>query len=79
MIVLPMFADQYDNAQRLKETGLGARLDPYNFTEEQLIQSIDKLLDDAQLQQTLLEASKRIQNSNKHQELAIKIENLICN
>ncbi len=29
MVVLPLFWDQYDNAQRLDETGLGARLDTY--------------------------------------------------
>jgi UDP:flavonoid glycosyltransferase YjiC (YdhE family) len=32
MIVLPLFWDQYDNAQRVHELGLGSRLDTYRFT-----------------------------------------------
>ena len=33
MIVLPLFWDQYDNAQRVQELGLGARLDTYGFED----------------------------------------------
>lgn len=33
MIGLPLFWDQYDNAQRLKETGFGVRLPTYDWTE----------------------------------------------
>src|SRR4051812_38780936 len=29
MVVLPLFWDQYDNAQRVAETGFGIRLDTY--------------------------------------------------
>ena len=32
MIVLPLFWDQYDNAQRMHELGLGVRLETYAFT-----------------------------------------------
>ena len=36
MIVLPLFWDQHDNAQRVDELGLGVRLDTYRFTDAQL-------------------------------------------
>ena len=46
MIVLPLFWDQVDNAQRVDETGFGERLPAYAFREEELLQAIDRLLAD---------------------------------
>jgi UDP:flavonoid glycosyltransferase YjiC (YdhE family) len=46
MIGLPLFWDQYDNAQRLDETGFGARLPTYDWTEEQLVGTVERLLAD---------------------------------
>ena len=46
MIVLPLFWDQYDNAQRMHELGLGVRLDTYRFTDAQLHDALDRLLGD---------------------------------
>ncbi len=44
MVVLPLFWDQYDNAQRVHETGLGVRLDTYGFEAPELTGAIDRLL-----------------------------------
>ena len=49
MIVLPLFWDQYDNAQRVDETGFGVRLSTYAFADEDLRGAIDHLLGDADL------------------------------
>jgi UDP:flavonoid glycosyltransferase YjiC (YdhE family) len=46
MIALPLFWDQYDNAQRLQETGFGARMPTYDWTEDQLVATVDRLLGD---------------------------------
>jgi len=46
MVVLPLFWDQYDNAQRVHETGYGRRLATYEFTPEQLRGAIDEQLSD---------------------------------
>ncbi|MFZ0322982.1 MAG: glycosyltransferase [Actinomycetes bacterium] len=46
MVLLPLFWDQYDNAQRIHETGLGVRLSTYGFTDEELQGAVDRLLAD---------------------------------
>jgi MGT family glycosyltransferase len=46
MIGLPLFWDQYDNAQRLAETGFGARLPTYDWSEEELTGTAARLLAD---------------------------------
>ena len=46
MIGLPLFWDQYDNAQRLAETGFGARLPTYDWDEEELVATVERLLAD---------------------------------
>jgi MGT family glycosyltransferase len=49
MIVLPLFWDQYDNAQRVDETGFGVRLPTYAFADADLRGAVDRLLGDAEL------------------------------
>ena len=49
MVVLPLFWDQYDNAQRVDETGFGVRLPTYAFASDDLRGAIDRLLGDADL------------------------------
>ena len=49
MIVLPLFWDQYDNAQRVHELGYGQRLDTYGFADDELLSAVDRLLADSAL------------------------------
>ncbi|HZM73816.1 MAG TPA: nucleotide disphospho-sugar-binding domain-containing protein [Candidatus Polarisedimenticolia bacterium] len=44
MIVLPLFWDQVDNAQRVDETGFGRRLSTYGFEDAELTGAVDDLL-----------------------------------
>jgi UDP:flavonoid glycosyltransferase YjiC (YdhE family) len=53
MIGLPLFWDQYDNAQRMDELGFGVRLSTYSFTEEEMNAAIEKLVGDAALRARL--------------------------
>ena len=64
MIVLPLFWDQYDNAQRMHELGLGIRLDTYRFADDELISAIDRLLGDEGIHGRLAGAAARIQASD---------------
>jgi UDP:flavonoid glycosyltransferase YjiC (YdhE family) len=61
MVVLPLFWDQVDNAQRLAETGFGARLPPYEADAAALIGAIDGLLADEPLRRRLARLSARLQ------------------
>jgi UDP:flavonoid glycosyltransferase YjiC (YdhE family) len=62
-IVLPLFWDQYDNAQRIDECGYGVRLSTYEFTDDELHGTIERLSGDGQLAARLDAASKRLQTS----------------
>ncbi len=77
MIVMPLFADQFDNAQSIQEKGFGLRLDPYNCEEKELLQSIEKLLNDEILALKLIQISQRIQSSNKISKVVQLIEGLV--
>jgi MGT family glycosyltransferase len=60
MVLLPLFWDQYDNAQRMHELGFGVRLATYEFTAEQLHGAIDGLLADTPLRARLAAQGERI-------------------
>ncbi|WP_353808538.1 glycosyltransferase [Agromyces sp. SYSU T00194] len=62
MIVLPLFWDQYDNAQRVDEQGYGVRLDPYRFTPEELQGTVRRLLDDAELRARIVAVGESIRS-----------------
>ena len=76
MIVLPFFCDQFDNAQRIDETGYGIRLDTYNVTKEQLLGSIEKLLNDKELEKRLKVTSERIQKYESVEKAVDLIEGI---
>ena len=61
MVVLPLFWDQYDNAQRMDELGLGVRLPTYRFEEDELLGAIDRLLADRSAGARLSAMSTRLQ------------------
>jgi UDP:flavonoid glycosyltransferase YjiC (YdhE family) len=60
MIVLPLFWDQVDNAQRLDETGFGVRLPAYGVDRPALGKAIDRQLADNALRARLGEISERL-------------------
>jgi len=61
MIVLPLFWDQHDNAQRMDELGLGVRLATYEFSDAEMHGALDRLLGDAALRERLAVAARQIQ------------------
>jgi UDP:flavonoid glycosyltransferase YjiC (YdhE family) len=53
MVLLPLFWDQYDNAQRVHELGFGIRLATYAFADGELTGAIDRLLADTVLRERM--------------------------
>ena len=53
MVVLPLFWDQYDNAQRVDELGFGVRLATYAFAGGELTGAVDRLLADTLLRERM--------------------------
>ena len=74
MVVLPLFWDQHDNAQRVHELGLGVRLDTYRFTGAQLHGALGQLLADAGLRSRLAGAAAAIQRRGGVRRAATLIE-----
>jgi MGT family glycosyltransferase len=60
MILLPLFWDQYDNAQRMDELGFGVRLSTYAFTEEEMHGAIERLLGDTELRERMARTGEAI-------------------
>lgn len=63
MVVLPLFWDQYDNAQRVHETGFGRRLPTYAHEPDEVRAAIAELLADAALRERLDAVSARLQRA----------------
>jgi MGT family glycosyltransferase len=61
MIALPLFWDQYDNAQRVDELGFGVRLATYAFEPDEMRSAIDRLLTDADLRARMGAIAARLQ------------------
>jgi MGT family glycosyltransferase len=74
MVVLPLFWDQYDNAQRLDETGYGVRLDTYAFDDTDLTGAIDRLLADDDLRMRMAANGAVIRSRNGTARAADLIE-----
>jgi MGT family glycosyltransferase len=76
MVALPLFWDQYDNAQRIHETGVGARLPTYAFTDDDLLGAVETLLADTARRDRLTALSRRVQAAEGRVLAARLIERL---
>ncbi|MEV4223571.1 MULTISPECIES: glycosyltransferase [unclassified Nonomuraea] len=76
MILLPLFWDQYDNAQRVAELGYGVRLSTYTFTDEELKGALERLLGDDDLRARLAAAGAEVRERDGLRKAADLIEQL---
>jgi len=76
MIVLPLFWDQYDNAQRAHELGDGVRLETYAFEDRELQDAVDRLLADTALRERMAAQGEQIRRRDGKTKAADLIEAL---
>lgn len=77
LIIMPLFSDQPDNAQRLVDLGLGYRLNPFTCTEDQLNQTIIEALENDELTRKMQSISQRIRTDNGMHAVVKELHDLI--
>jgi UDP:flavonoid glycosyltransferase YjiC (YdhE family) len=76
MVVLPIFWDQHDNAQRVDETGYGVRLPTYGRESGELAVALARVLSDEQLRARCAAAGERLRRHPGTERAADLIEAL---
>jgi MGT family glycosyltransferase len=76
MLVLPIFWDQHDNAQRVHETGYGLRLPTYALERDELAGAVDRLLTDGELRGRVRTAGERLRQRPGTEAAADLIESV---
>lgn len=77
MVVLPLFWDQYDNAQRVHETGFGLRLPTYDFADADLTGAVDSLLANTELRARMSAIGADVRTRSGVQRAADLLEQLV--
>jgi MGT family glycosyltransferase len=73
MVLMPIFWDQHDNAQRAHETGYGVRLDTYRYSDSDMREALAAMLDPA-VRQRAETAGQRIRAADGVRRAADLIE-----
>jgi MGT family glycosyltransferase len=63
-LIMPYVWDGHDNATRVQETNHGLSLHRYNWTDEQMESSLQRLLDDLTIRDTLRKSSEHMQRQD---------------
>lgn len=63
-LIMPYVWDGHDNATRVEETNHGLSLHRYNWTDEQMETSLQRLLDDLTIRDTLKKSSEHMQRQD---------------
>lgn len=75
LLLIPIFADQFDNAQRLVDTKLGYRLQRGSSAED-FVELVDQLANDSELSARMKEIGERIHKCDDKRIIAEKIEEI---
>ena len=67
---MPLFFDQFDNAQRVAERGLGVRLNPYHCSKDELLKAVEDMLADNKLAERMKLIGERIRSARSNERAA---------
>ncbi|XP_025017716.1 uncharacterized protein LOC112538463 [Tetranychus urticae] len=79
LIVIPQFGDQPDNAQRVVDLGLGARINLHEFSGEKLLKAIEDVLNDEKILANVARVSEELEKSDTRDKVISLIEQLARN
>lgn len=77
MVVLPCFADQLDNGQRVEDLHLGRRLDVFRCNRQDLIGTIDEVLSDQELVNRVRQIGLKMRSTDDIGKITMIIKKLI--
>lgn len=77
LIVIPVFGDQPDNAQRIEDLGYGYRLNAFTCTKEDILDRIDRILSDSKLRQRMKEVGDDMRKRHECDNVAKNIVDYI--
>ena len=77
MIIMPLFGDQPDNAQRVHEKGFGIRINPFTCSKEELLDAIETLLNNKELQNKMKSIAFRCERESKSNKIVELVEQVV--
>ena len=76
MMIMPLFFNQLDNAQRFEDMKLGLRINPFCYDEADIHVKVDQMLHDIELHFRIRKISRQLQVAKNHNKVAEMIEQL---
>jgi UDP:flavonoid glycosyltransferase YjiC (YdhE family) len=76
-IIMPYVWDGHDNATRVDETGHGFKMPRYDWTDDELAEKLDQMINGAAMQRKLAETSAHMQSQNGPQKAAAILDQLV--
>lgn len=76
-VVLPLFGDQIDNAQRVEDLGYGRRLNAFDCTETQLRQTIEEVLSNTEMIEKCREMGKAMRSRDEVHKVSLLVKKLV--
>lgn len=79
LVVMPLFYDQFDNAQRIADKGLGKRIDPFRYEDSELNSAVEEILNNTEYHKRVQIISEQLKTADSKCDKVLElIEKLAC-